>query len=129
MEIELDRLECLRLLGSVSICRVGVTIGALPAILPVGFVLRGDLLLIGSVAGPVLRAAFADAVVAVEADQIDEADHSGWSVLVRGRSFEVTDPAQIAAAAAIGPPGWAGSDGHLVAVHAHTVSGHRIVPS
>ena len=119
----------MELLGSVSLCRVGVTIDALPAILPVGFVLSGDLLLIGSAGGPTLRAALSDAVLAVEADRIDEADHSGWSVLVRGRSFEVTDPAQIAAATALGLPGSSGDAGHLVAVHAHSVSGRRIAPS
>ena len=124
----LGRDECLSLLATVSVCRVGVTIGALPAILPVNFVVHDDLLFIRAVKGRNLHAALCNTVVAVEADKLDEEGRSGWSVLVRGRSYEVTNPDHIAAAERLGLRSWVGDLDRLIAVHAHSVSGRRILP-
>ena len=48
---DLSRDECLGYLARVPVARVGVTIGALPAIFPVNFRMRGeDLVLFGAMA-------------------------------------------------------------------------------
>jgi uncharacterized protein len=121
----LDRQECLRLLSTVSVCRVGVTIRALPVILPMRFATRDGLLFVRCTQGRALHAAMRNAVVAVEADDLGAEGRSGWSVLVRGRSYEVIDPAGHAMAEQLGLPSSATDVSRLIAVHAERVSGRR----
>ena len=80
----LDRSECLELLRSVPVGRIGVTSGALPTILPVNFLLDGDRVLIRTGRGSKLDAATRNAVVAFEADDVDAFARVGWSVVVTG---------------------------------------------
>jgi nitroimidazol reductase NimA-like FMN-containing flavoprotein (pyridoxamine 5'-phosphate oxidase superfamily) len=61
----LDRDECLRLLATVPVGRIGLSIGALPAILPVNFAMVGSSIVIRTVVGSKLDAATRHAVVAV----------------------------------------------------------------
>ncbi|GGX76966.1 hypothetical protein GCM10010515_51230 [Streptomyces fructofermentans] len=66
--------------------------------------------------------------MAFEADRIDDAFSSGWSVLVRGQARIVTDPEQIRRldAEAFSAP-WAGGRRDLwVRVEPRTVTGRRI---
>ena len=95
--LPLPRTECLARLGSTSVGRLGVTIRALPAILPVNHLLHGDAVVIRSVAGSKLDAATAGAVVAFDADDHAADGSWGWSVLVQGVAEEVTDPDEVAA--------------------------------
>src|SRR5204862_2980903 len=88
----LDRAACVRLLGTVSLGRVGITVGALPTILPINFRIDGDRILFRSGVGTKLDAATRGAVVAFEADDFDPLYHSGWSVVVTGVAREVSDP-------------------------------------
>jgi hypothetical protein len=64
-------------------------------------------------------------VLAFELDQSDS--FSGWSVLVVGRSAEVTDPSKIAAAMAVIPDGWvSGEHEHIIQIKPSRVTGRRI---
>ncbi|MEU0221821.1 pyridoxamine 5'-phosphate oxidase family protein, partial [Streptomyces sp. NPDC006265] len=92
---ELERQECLRLMAKVPVGRIVYTRRALPAVLPVNFSLDGDgaVLLRTSAASELVRA-IDGAVVAFEADDVDAARHSGWSVVVTGSATAVTDPAE-----------------------------------
>src|SRR5207248_182284 len=85
----LDRGECLRLLGSVSIGRIIFTEHALPAAEPVNFALLGDAVVFRTAAGSRLAAAARNAVVAFEADEFHPATNTGWSVLVVGGRMEL----------------------------------------
>ena len=67
----LDEDECLRLLATVPIGRVGICSGALPAILPVNFELYGRSIVFRTGRGTKLDAAVRSAVVAFQADQYD----------------------------------------------------------
>ena len=87
----LEREECLRLLSASSVGRLAVTMGALPVILPVNFLLDGDRVLIRTTSGTKLDAATRNAVVAFEVDDVDPIAHSGWSVCVTGMARDVTD--------------------------------------
>src|SRR5215207_10169000 len=91
---ELDRQRCVRLLAKSPVGRIVHTRQALPAILPVNFRLDEDgAVLPRTAAGSELVRAVDGVVVAFEADEVDAATHSGWSVVVTGRATVVTDPA------------------------------------
>lgn len=126
--VMLERGECLRLLGLADLGRIGLTSGALPAVLPVNFHFDGDDILIRTSPGSKLEAATHDSVVAFEVDEIDPAAHAGWSVMVQGIARHVTDPVELARIGALPLPRWApaGEDDDIVAIRPEIVSGRRI---
>ncbi len=88
----LTEAEAWRLLRGAEIGRVGITIGALPAIFPVNYRIVDGAIVFRTAPGSKMSAASAHAVVAFEVDDYGPADRSGWSVLVVGRSEVVEDP-------------------------------------
>ncbi|MGW4344035.1 pyridoxamine 5'-phosphate oxidase family protein [Streptomyces sp. NPDC004690] len=103
----LDRPECLRLLAEVPVGRVVYTRQALPAVLPVNFLLGPDAsVLLRTSAGSDLVRAVDGVVVAFEADEFDPASRSGWSVVVTGQATVVTDPAEHERLLRTGPDSW-----------------------
>lgn len=89
---ELGDQECLRLLPKTSIGRIVFTHHALPAVLPVRYVLDQDSAIVVRTSLASQMAAEVDgAVVAFEADCFDEDARGGWSVVVTGRAGLVTD--------------------------------------
>ena len=124
---KLDREECLNLLSTRSVGRVGITIAALPAIFPVNFaMLEGDIVFRSS-PGSKLTAAAQRAIVAFEVDEADNMFHAGWSVLVVGPAHEITDAAELERAAALPLAPWApGAKGHYIRIRSEIVSGRRI---
>jgi nitroimidazol reductase NimA-like FMN-containing flavoprotein (pyridoxamine 5'-phosphate oxidase superfamily) len=103
----LDRHECLVLLSSRSFGRIGVTFGALPAVLPVNYRLIGQQIVFRTGQGTKLDAATCNSIVAFEVDDIDPLNHAGWSVMAVGEARKVTDQAEAAALEAVGIPHWA----------------------
>ncbi|WP_133853275.1 pyridoxamine 5'-phosphate oxidase family protein [Labedaea rhizosphaerae] len=87
---DLPAAECYRLLRSLSIGRLVFTEDALPSIRLVNYQLvRGEVVLR---LGPSRWVSRLDgAVVAFEADQVDEQTHTGWSVIATGRARIETD--------------------------------------
>jgi nitroimidazol reductase NimA-like FMN-containing flavoprotein (pyridoxamine 5'-phosphate oxidase superfamily) len=123
----LDRAECLELLRTVSVGRIGVTSGALPTILPVNFQVDGDQILIRTGRGSKLDAATRNAVVAFEADEVDASARVGWSVVVTGVAREVS-PDDVATLDVSHLDRWApGEDGRVIAVSLDIVSGRRVI--
>src|SRR5690242_15278604 len=105
---ELEPAACMRLLTSVPVGRIGITIDALPAVLPVNFVVHDDAVVFRTVPGTKLDAATKGAVVAFEADSYGSAhERAGWSVLLRGIAEEVTDAEQLAAVRRLPLESWA----------------------
>lgn len=125
----LSREACFDLLATVPVGRIGVSMDALPVVLPVNFVLDrpGERLLLRTSEGAKLRAALSQAVVAFEADYIDPMGHAGWSVLVQGSSSVLEDAADIEAASRVPLRPWAneGND-RWVSVSVDVVSGRRV---
>jgi nitroimidazol reductase NimA-like FMN-containing flavoprotein (pyridoxamine 5'-phosphate oxidase superfamily) len=104
---ELDRQECLRLLAKAPVGRIVHTRQALPAVLPVNFGLDTDgTVLVRTAAASELARAVDGAVVAFEADEVDAATRSGWSVVVTGHASVVTDPAEHERLTRTGPRSW-----------------------
>ncbi|MGW0705891.1 pyridoxamine 5'-phosphate oxidase family protein [Streptomyces sp. NPDC002643] len=126
---ELDRDECLRLLARAPIGRVVHTRRALPAVLPVNFALdEGGAVVLRTSAASELARSVDGAVVAFEADAVDAARHSGWSVVVTGTATVVTDPAVHARLARTGPRSWAPAPEEVfVRIEPELVTGRELV--
>ena len=127
----LDRAECLALLRTAPYGRIVFTDQALPAVLPVNFSMWDGSLLIRTGEGGKLAAATRNAVVALEADDIDLDTGKGWSVVVVGRSKVVDHPAELAEAQEVAPRSWVGRRDHLIRIVIGSISGRRIseIPS
>jgi nitroimidazol reductase NimA-like FMN-containing flavoprotein (pyridoxamine 5'-phosphate oxidase superfamily) len=87
----LDEDEARELLGIGGVGRVGITIGALPAIFPVNYRVIDGAIVFRTSPGSKMSAAAAGAVVAFEVDDYQLADRSGWSVLAVGPAEIVHD--------------------------------------
>jgi nitroimidazol reductase NimA-like FMN-containing flavoprotein (pyridoxamine 5'-phosphate oxidase superfamily) len=123
--------DCLMLLDLAYVGRVGVSVHALPVVLPVNYVMHeGDVVFRVS-AGTKLAAATAGAVVAFEVDHHDPHGTTGWSVLLQGRAEEIDDPAELAWARELPLHSWAldGAADHYVRLHPTMVSGRRFRPA
>ncbi|MFR0354574.1 pyridoxamine 5'-phosphate oxidase family protein [Streptomyces sediminimaris] len=126
---ELDRQECLRLLAKVPVGRIVHTRQALPAVLPVNFGvdIDGAVVLRTSTASELARAVDG-VVVAFEADEIDAATHSGWSVVVTGPAEVVTDRGEHERLTRTGPRSWVPSPMEVfVRIEPELVTGRELV--
>jgi nitroimidazol reductase NimA-like FMN-containing flavoprotein (pyridoxamine 5'-phosphate oxidase superfamily) len=126
--VVLSRDECLELLGTVRLGRVGLSMRALPVVMPVCFALLGDDIVFRSGTGTKLSAAVDHTIVAFEADQVDVDEASRWSVCVTGRASTLHRPDDLAAVAALdlaqfvrGPPS------HVVRIWSDIVTGRRLL--
>ena len=124
---ELSRSECLYLLASVSVGRVGLSSRALPAVLPVNFALLDGEVVFRTVEGTKFHAAAAGRVLAFEADGYETDGLSGWSVLVVGVSRVVTEPIELhrAQQLTVEPWGVGGAADRIVRITSTLVSGRR----
>ena len=124
----LTRGECVRLLGDAGIGRVGLSVGSLPVILPVNYVVDGARLVFRTGEGSKFDAATRNAVVCVEVDEIEPRWKSGWSVLVTGQALHVPEDDLSDAARGLLVP-WSHTAGnHCVAVPFDLVTGRRVGP-
>ena len=120
--------ECHRLLEHAVVGRVGVTVSAIPEILPVNYTLIDGDIVFRTGRGTKLHAATSDAPIAFEVDEADPVTLTGWSVLVVGLTEELTDPEEIARAFAILPNGWVPQEHeHVIRLTPARVSGRRIL--
>jgi nitroimidazol reductase NimA-like FMN-containing flavoprotein (pyridoxamine 5'-phosphate oxidase superfamily) len=88
---ELEHDECLKLVASLSIGRIAVTVEDFdaPLVVPVNYVLDGDVVVFRTGPGAKLHA-LRDTPVSFQVDLIDPLHRTGWSVLVRGIASEAT---------------------------------------
>jgi hypothetical protein len=89
--------EALRLLGSTWLGRIVFVADALPAIRPVDHIVADGAVVVRTGPETVLAATLRrygseGVVVTYEADDVDLAAGTGWSVIVTGRATLVTDP-------------------------------------
>lgn len=123
----LDRAECLGLLGARNFGRVGLSVDAMPTVLPVTYRLVRETVYFRTGAGRKLSAATARNVIAFEVDDLDALSQSGWSVVVTGVAEEVTDPDELDAVMQIGIPRWAPSGAsRIVRLGTEIISGRRL---
>jgi len=136
--IELTEGECWHLLESVSIGRVVFTQRAMPAIRPVNHLIDGRMIIIRTHQGAAIASRalgesadglrkLPGSVVCYEADELDPARHTGWSVITTGLARLVTDPADIARYSAALEPWIASEMNQVIAIEPRFVSGLRLV--
>jgi uncharacterized protein len=119
----IPRDECLSLLAAMAVGRFAVASpGAPPLVVPVNYVLDGDVVVFRSDAGEkvlLLRGSPAS----FQIDQIDPSRRTGWSVLVQGAAYEAT-PREVEHLH-IEP--WApGEKSHWVRIVPASITGRRI---
>jgi uncharacterized protein len=119
--------QCRELLGGGEVGRVGITVGALPAIFPVNYRVIDEAIVFWTAPGSKMSAASAGAVVAFEVDDYQLADRSGWSVLVVGQAEVVADPDLTTKAIATRLEPFADHRDALVRIVPTFVSGRRLV--
>lgn len=144
--VELDPVECLRLLAGAEVGRVIFTINALPTAEPVNFVLdvRDDLaedisdvayneegfpaseVVFRTGGGGKFAAAVRNAVVAFQVDDIDFVRHTGWSVVGIGAAYEVRDPKRLAALEERLKPWMPHLMSHTIAIPLRRLTGRRL---
>ncbi|GAB2720804.1 pyridoxamine 5'-phosphate oxidase family protein [Kitasatospora kifunensis] len=127
---ELGEAECLRLLSTVPIGRVVYTEHALLRVLPVTFELGANrCLVLALLPDSHLARALDGTVAAFQAEQLDEARRTGWSVVVHGQAEVVRDPARHTALLRSGPRPWVTElEPMFVTLTAELVTGRRLLP-
>jgi nitroimidazol reductase NimA-like FMN-containing flavoprotein (pyridoxamine 5'-phosphate oxidase superfamily) len=92
-EREIDEIphdECIELLARSSVGRIAVVEGEQPLILPVNYTYTDDGIILHTDPGVKLEAG-KQRLVAFEVDEIHPEEKTGWSVLVQGHAYDVTD--------------------------------------
>jgi uncharacterized protein len=121
--------ECIHLITDYR-PRVGrlAIAGPRPVILPVNYVVDKGEVVFRTAPGTKLHAAVKAEFVAFEVDDVMPEWRSGWSVLVRGQSHEVRDPAETERLSKLPLQSWAaGEKEHFVRISNAIVSGRRLV--
>jgi nitroimidazol reductase NimA-like FMN-containing flavoprotein (pyridoxamine 5'-phosphate oxidase superfamily) len=123
----LSREECVRLLSTTAIGRIGFHSAALPVILPVAYAVDGDSIVVRVRGGSQLDIATREAVVAFEADDLDASSGGGggWSVAVTGVTSTITEPAELERMRALALDEWSGLDDRFIRISLDMLSGRR----
>lgn len=123
----IPRDECLQLLASKTLGRIGVVVAGRPVVLPINFVVDDGSIVFRTDVGTKFDAAVRGEFVAFEVDDADPSYHTGWSVLLTGVAAEIIDPAEHRRAEALPLRPWApGAKSHYLRITPVTVSGRRI---
>jgi nitroimidazol reductase NimA-like FMN-containing flavoprotein (pyridoxamine 5'-phosphate oxidase superfamily) len=88
--------ECLRLLSSARVGRVGFTGPDGPQVLPVNYTLLDGAIIVRTDLYSTIADGTRGTVVAFEVDELDDRLQSGWSVLAVGEADHVEDRAEMA---------------------------------
>lgn len=123
----LTRAESMSLLPTVPFGRLVFTEGALPAVIPVDFVLDPAGIVLRTAAGSSVARIADGSIVAMQADDVDTTRRAGWSVTVVGQARTAHDPVELARFAALPLQPWvAGERSTFVVVEIGIVTGRRI---
>jgi hypothetical protein len=125
----LSETDCREILSRGGLGRVGITMGALPVILPVTFAFVDDHILFRTGRGTKLNVATTGNIVAFETDRYDATQHRGWSVLAVGRASRVEQAELGVDTALLGLKPWDDGTGEYVRIRCEMLTGRRIVAS
>ncbi len=124
----LDVGACWERLSSTEMGRVGVSVHAMPVILPVFFVIDAGRIIFRTITGTKFASATDRSVVAFEADGYSSETREGWSVLVQGMTRTLSGIDEVARAASLPllAASSAGSSDQLVAIDVSAISGRSL---
>ncbi len=101
-----------------------MSIGALPAILPMKYTVMDGDIVVRTAPGTKLTAALMDGVVGFEVDHVDSDHTHGWSVLVFGHATEIRDHATLDHVHTLALESWASGEGdHFINIPTERVTG------
>ena len=124
---ELADVEGHKLLAERHLGRLALTDPDEPVIFPVNYVLDEGAVVFRTDPGSKLDAIAGGARVAFEVDAVDEGSRTGWSVVVRGRAAEVSEPADLDRLRGLPLYPWApGAKARYVRIRPVSVTGRRI---
>jgi uncharacterized protein len=124
---ELDEEACWRMLARVAVGRVGFAEGDEVVVLPVNSAVQGGRVIFRTAQGSSLAMRGDGAQVAFEVDHTDRVAESGWSVLVRGRLWDVTESAETKTWRDVTVHAWAPPPrDRWMAIEPHAVTGRMI---
>jgi nitroimidazol reductase NimA-like FMN-containing flavoprotein (pyridoxamine 5'-phosphate oxidase superfamily) len=92
---DLDVDVCWRLIAGQPVGRVGFVWDGRPKVLPVNHAVDEKTIVVRTEHDTMLGGLHSDQIVAFEVDGADNAAETGWSVLVEGRTVEVTTPREM----------------------------------
>jgi uncharacterized protein len=122
----LTRAECRELLPSATVGRLAVPTPNFPAVEPVSFAVVEGELVVAVRAGSAGDAVAAGTTLSFEADVLEPALHSGWSVVVSGPVEDLDDDVAALVRPQLGP--WPVADGdRLLLIRSDRITGQRIV--
>lgn len=125
----IDESECLHLLRSSHLGRLGFTSRSLPVVLPVNYVVDDARLVFTTDSASILAAAIASDVACLEVDDHDAFAHTGWSVLVTGHLAELPDHEAGEVTHRLPLPSWRPMPyPHVLGLDMEMLSGRRITP-
>jgi uncharacterized protein len=119
--------DCLRLLDTVPVGRVGFYADGEVVILPVNFVVDGQDVILRTGAGSKLSSLASSSLAGFEADEYDARTHSGWSVVVSGRTEEVESDDEVRRLNDLGLQSWgsAADEPHWIRIRPTSITGRR----
>jgi len=124
----IPRDECMRLLATQHLGRIGVVVAGRPVVLPINYVMDDSSIVFRTDDGTKFDAAVRGEFVAFEIDEVALEYHTGWSILVTGVAEEIVDPDEQRRAERLPLRAWApGAKSHYLRVTPVTISGRRIV--
>jgi nitroimidazol reductase NimA-like FMN-containing flavoprotein (pyridoxamine 5'-phosphate oxidase superfamily) len=123
----LTRAECWQLLSARAVARLAWCTGGLPEIRPVNYRVIGEHLVLQSAPAGWHRR-IDGAVVALEADDVDEGSRSGRTVVVRGTARVLHRDSDVLRAASAGRVSWLDGRSVGVLVTPAEVSGRWLLP-
>jgi uncharacterized protein len=120
--------DCLRLLASVPVGRVGFQSDGELVVLPVNHLVDGQDVVFRTALGSKLSAAEGQSLVAFEADDYDWQTQSGWSVLVNGHAEMVYEDAETQRLGRLVLRSWADAAAHpfWIRIRPSSVTGRQI---
>ncbi len=129
-EVWVEDLEpevCWRLLARRPVGRVGFTSDRIPIVLPVNHYVDGTSIVFRTGRSALLETLRHGARVCFEMDEVDALFETGWSVLVKGRAAEVTDPVELDDVTRLPLRPWApGAKDHWIRIESKEVTGRSI---
>ncbi len=124
----IDPDDCIALLATTDLGRVGLTIDALPAIRPIRYAIQGNHLVFRAARPSRLQRAAAGQIVAFQADHGGAESGVGWTVHVLGQCNEIISEREIEQLELLPLPSWHrgnGSDAWMQ-LSLERISGERI---